>query len=57
MAIMQRPLVTVRPALPPELTRTLGEAVLTRFVMPFELLALLMLAALMSAIYFARPDD
>jgi NADH:ubiquinone oxidoreductase subunit 6 (subunit J) len=31
--------------------------VLTRFVMPFELLALLMLAALMSAIYFARPDD
>jgi NADH:ubiquinone oxidoreductase subunit 6 (subunit J) len=57
MAIMQRPLVTARPALPPELTRTLGEAVLTRFVMPFELLALLMLAALMSAIYFARPDD
>jgi NADH:ubiquinone oxidoreductase subunit 6 (subunit J) len=57
MAIMQRPLVTTRPALPPELTRTIGEAVLTRFVMPFELLALLMLAALMSAIYFARPDD
>jgi NADH:ubiquinone oxidoreductase subunit 6 (subunit J) len=56
-AIGQRPLVAARPALPPDLTRTVGEAVLTRFVMPFELLALLMLAALMSAIYFARPDD
>jgi NADH:ubiquinone oxidoreductase subunit 6 (subunit J) len=40
-----------------DLTRSVGDAVLTRFVMPFELLALLMLAALMSAIYFARPDD
>jgi NADH:ubiquinone oxidoreductase subunit 6 (subunit J) len=45
------------PALPADLTRNLGDAVLTRFVMPFELLALLMLAALMGAIYFARPDD
>ena len=56
-AIFQQPLAAARPALPSELTRDLGEAVLTRFVMPFELLALLMLAALMSAIYFARPDD
>ena len=56
-AILQQPLAAARPPLPAELTRDLGEAVLTRFVMPFELLALLMLAALMSAIYFARPDD
>jgi len=56
-AILEQPLAAARPALPAELTRGLGEAVLTRFVMPFELLALLMLAALMSAIYFARPDD
>jgi len=26
-------------------------------VLPFELLALLMLAGLMGAIYFARPED
>jgi NADH:ubiquinone oxidoreductase subunit 6 (subunit J) len=56
-AIAQRPLTAARPELPAELTRAVGDAVLTRFVMPFELLALLMLAALMGAIYFARPDD
>ena len=56
-AIAQRPLTAVRPEPPADLTRILGDAVLTRFVMPFELLALLMLAALMGAIYFARPDD
>jgi NADH-quinone oxidoreductase subunit J len=56
-AIGQRPLPVTPPALPADLTRNVGDAVLTRFVMPFELLALLMLAALMSAIYFARPDD
>ena len=56
-AISQRPLAAARPELPADLTRTIGDAVLTRFVLPFELLALLMLAALMGAIYFARPDD
>ena len=56
-AISRRPLPATPPALPADLTRSLGDAVLTRFVLPFELLALLMLAALMSAIYFARPDD
>jgi len=56
-AINRRPLPVAPPALPADLTRNLGDAVLTRFVLPFELLALLMLAALMGAIYFARPDD
>jgi NADH-quinone oxidoreductase subunit J len=56
-AISQRPLPVTPPALPADLTRNIGAAILTRFVMPFELLALLMLAALMGAIYFARPDD
>ena len=56
-AISERPLPVTPPALPEDLTRNIGDAVLTRFVMPFELLALLMLAALMGAIYFARPDD
>ena len=39
------------------LTRTLGESVLTRFVLPFELLGVLMLAAMLGAVYFARPED
>lgn len=55
--VMQRPLATVRPAMSGDLTRAIGDTVLTTFVLPFELLALLMLAALLSAIYFARPED
>ena len=53
----QRPLATARPAMTVDLTKTLGEIVLTKFVLPFELLALLMVAALRAAIYFARPAD
>ena len=56
-AVMQRPLATARSPMAEDLTRQIGETVLTRFVLPFELLALLMLAGLMGAIYFARPDD
>jgi NADH:ubiquinone oxidoreductase subunit 6 (subunit J) len=40
-----------------DLTRRLGEQVVTTYVLPFELLALLMLAAMLGAIYFARPED
>jgi NADH-quinone oxidoreductase subunit J len=40
-----------------DLTRLVGEQVLTTFVLPFELLALLMLAAMLGAIYFARPEE
>ena len=57
MAIWRQPLLPVRPEMGGDLTRAVGESVLTRFVLPFELLALLMLAGLMGAIYFARPDD
>ena len=53
----QRPLATARPGMTGDLTKTLGERVLTQFVLPFELLALLMVAALLAAIYFARPTD
>jgi NADH:ubiquinone oxidoreductase subunit 6 (subunit J) len=52
-----RPLpVTPLPAMN-DLTRVMGEQVLTTFVLPFELLALLMLAAMLGAIYFARPEE
>ena len=56
-AVLQRPLATSRAPMIEDLTRTIGDTVLTRFVLPFELLALLMVAALLGAIYFARPDD
>jgi NADH-quinone oxidoreductase subunit J len=56
-AVMQRPLAATRPPMAGDLTRTLGDTILTRYVLPFELLAFLMLAALLGAIYFARPDD
>jgi NADH-quinone oxidoreductase subunit J len=55
--IAQQRVPDARPPMPDDLTRVLGETVMTRFVLPFELLAVLMLAALMGAIYFARPDD
>ena len=42
---------------PSDLTVVLGKQVLTTFVLPFELLALLMLVAMLGAIYFARPED
>ena len=40
-----------------DLTRLLGSEVMTTYVLPFELLALLMLAAMLGAIYFARPEE
>jgi NADH:ubiquinone oxidoreductase subunit 6 (subunit J) len=55
--IWQWPLAVVRPPMLMDLTREIGDTVQTRFVLPFELLALLMLAGLMGAIYFARPED
>ena len=55
--VARRPLPVERPPMAEDLTRIIGDMVLTRFVLPFELLAVLMLAALMGAIYFARPDD
>ena len=55
--LRREPLALTRPALGSDLTQDIGESVLTRYVLPFELLALLMLVALLSAIYFARPED
>jgi NADH-quinone oxidoreductase subunit J len=56
-AVAGSPLPTSRPPVDPDLTRNIGITVLTRYALPFELLALLMVAALLAAIYFARPDD
>ena len=56
-AISRQPLSTTREPLTTDLTRSIGESVLTRFVLPFELLGVLMLAAMLGAVYFARPED
>ena len=56
-AIRKRPLEMTRPDMAGDLTQAIGQAVLTRFVLPFELLAVLMLAGLLGAIYFARPEE
>jgi NADH-quinone oxidoreductase subunit J len=40
-----------------DLTRQIGESLLTRHVLPFELLAVLLLAGLLAATYFARPEE
>lgn len=50
-------LALTRPPMEGDVTAAIGESVLTRYVLPFELLALLMLAALIAAIYFARPEE
>ena len=56
-AIGLRPLAMTRPALTGDVTRLVGASVLTKFVLPFELLGVLMLAAMLGAMYFARPED
>jgi NADH-quinone oxidoreductase subunit J len=45
------------PTMRGDLTRAIGQAILTRWVLPFELLAVLFVAALLGALYFARPDE
>jgi NADH:ubiquinone oxidoreductase subunit 6 (subunit J) len=50
-------LPTSSPAVTGDLTRTIGEAVLNYWVLSFELLGVLFLAALLGALYFARPDE
>jgi NADH-quinone oxidoreductase subunit J len=51
------PLTVLRPAVSGDLTRAIGESLLQSYVLPFELLGVLFLAALLGALYFARPDD
>jgi NADH-quinone oxidoreductase subunit J len=48
---VERPVVTV------DVTRVLGQVLMTEFVLPFELLAVLLLIGLLGALYFARPED
>ena len=54
--LVQMPASGLRPAWPGELTVLLGRALVGPFVMPFELLAVLLVIALLGALYFARSD-
>jgi NADH-quinone oxidoreductase subunit J len=55
--ILKAPAVAAPPPMAGDLTQSIGEAVLTRFALPFEMLAVLLLTALLAATYFARPED
>jgi NADH-quinone oxidoreductase subunit J len=56
-AISRAQIALPRPPLVGDLTRQLGTSLLTRFVLPFELLAVLLLVGLLAASYFARPEE
>ena len=56
-ALSQAHLDLPRPPLGVDLTRELGTALLTQFVLPFELLGVLLLVGLLAASYFARPEE
>jgi NADH-quinone oxidoreductase subunit J len=47
----------VKAEVPADLTPRIGTALLTQFVLPFELLAVLLLVGLLGASYFARPEE
>jgi NADH-quinone oxidoreductase subunit J len=46
-----------RPVVAVDVTRVLGQVLMTEFVLPFELLAVLLLIGLLGALYFARPEE
>ena len=46
-----------RPVICVDVTRVIGQVLLTEFVLPFELLAVLLLVGLLGALYFARPEE
>lgn len=56
-AIARADVDLIKPAAPVDLTRQIGTTLLTRFALPFELLALLLVVGLLGASYFARPEE
>ncbi len=55
--LSRAPVSPVRIPFESDPTRLIGLEVLTRYVLPFELLAVILLVSLLSASYFARPED
>lgn len=56
-AITVADISVIKPAAADDLTRQMGTTLLTRFALPFELLALLLVVGLLAASYFARPEE
>lgn len=46
-----------RPEMTADITKWMGISLLTQFLLPFELLGVLLLAGLLAASYFARPEE
>lgn len=46
-----------RPEMTADVTKWMGMSLLTQFLLPFELLGILLLAGLLAASYFARPEE
>lgn len=55
--VMSWPLPTAPAPAMGDSTKTIGTLLLTRFVLPFELLAVVLLVSLVGASYFARPEE
>ncbi len=55
--IQRADLDQARPEMVGDPTSAIGMSLLTKFVLPFELLGVLLLAGLIAASYFARPEE
>ncbi len=55
--LMRAPVAAVRIPFEGDPTHLIGRELMTRYVLPFELLAVILLVSLLSASYFARPED
>jgi len=47
----------LRPEMTGDATRAIGISLLTKYLLPFELLGVLLLVGLIAASYFARPEE
>jgi NADH-quinone oxidoreductase subunit J len=55
--LIRVPLPLDRPPYTADMTKGIGMQVLTTFVLPFELVGVVLLVALVGASYFARPEE
>jgi NADH-quinone oxidoreductase subunit J len=55
--LTRTPLASVPIPMASDPTHLIGRALMTQYVLPFELLAVILLVSLLSASYFARPED
>ncbi len=56
-ALARSPLPAMKVPMDSNPTRLIGLALMTKFVLPFELLAVLLLVSLLAASYLARPEE